>query len=141
MKLIASIFFACLMLSGAKCSENDNGDGLLQKQPETGTNPAPVEPSAQNIYETLNEVEAISRKVWALKCFPELEALLKAKEHFIDHETGEQVGGYPVFFIVNLDEKAKRLTHWLAPTDGDAPCEYPKDCMPVRYCLSGNLCT
>ncbi|MEI6806607.1 MAG: hypothetical protein WCK49_08910 [Myxococcaceae bacterium] len=46
--LTISIFLACLMLSGAKCSENGDGvASILQEKPEIVTNPTPEDPSTE----------------------------------------------------------------------------------------------
>lgn len=80
--------------------------------------------------------EAQGRREWAWKCFPDFRGLIKRHDKWVD-ENGGTRDGYPVIGVVDENGDFSNPHNWFAPTNPNAPCDFPTGYTIIGYCAAG----
>lgn len=87
--------------------------------------------------DSLNAEEAIARRSWAMKCFPQFRGQIKTNDQFLNTANGTKTEGYPALAFVDDNGDVSNPQKWFAPKNASAPCDYPNGYTIVAYCSAG----
>ncbi|MBL4818844.1 MAG: hypothetical protein JKY15_06395 [Deltaproteobacteria bacterium] len=84
--------------------------------------------------DALNSQQAIGRREWTDKCFPQYRGPIRLHRKIADDTSGKHVEGYPVFAHIDNDGVTSNPANWFAPTDEQADCTIPDGYQLVVFC-------